>query len=219
MARTHPAADRPPTQAQTLNPVAPSARNAGSLPWAAYVNGRTITTLGRRQTPPRHVRRAPTPTRSRYIAPSPTRKPSPLLPCRTRVRPRRPWLFGRTPPATAIIASLPRIQPQELTRLRRHRPIASFSTLLDRYDELRAPGHGGPRAAACLIAQSTPRGWPSTAYSLMSSSTSLCWLVSAYCVSARSSWPRRVSVSFRRPPIDAGWSDHLLVATAPARLV
>jgi hypothetical protein len=125
----------PPTQAQTLKPVATDCPECGQPLWEAYLNCRTITTLDAVKRLTLHIRRCPNPDCSRYHRPFHPEAESLLALPHHEFALDVLALVGRL--RHAEHRSVPEIH-QELTRRGVAIALRSVSNLLDRYDELRA---------------------------------------------------------------------------------
>jgi hypothetical protein len=125
----------PPTQAQTLKPVATHCPECGHLLWAAYPNRRTVTTLGAVKRLTLHIRRCPNPDCSRYHQPFHPEAESLMALPHHEFGLDVLALVGRL--RHAEHRSVPEIH-QELTRRGVAIALRSVSNLLDRHDELRA---------------------------------------------------------------------------------
>jgi hypothetical protein len=125
----------PPTQAQTLKPVATHCPQCGNLLWAAYPNRRTVTTLDAVKRLTVHIRRCPNPDCSRYHHPFHPEAESLLALPHHEFGLDVLALVGRL--RHAEHRSVPEIH-QELTRRGLAIALRSVTNLLDRYDELRA---------------------------------------------------------------------------------
>jgi hypothetical protein len=133
MARTR--SRPPPTQAQTLQPVATPCPECGHLFWAAYPNCRTITTLDAVKRLTVHIRRCANPDCSRYHHPFHPEAESLLALPHHEFGLDVLALVGRL--RHAEHRRVPEIH-QALTRRGVAVALRSVSNLLDRYDELRA---------------------------------------------------------------------------------
>jgi hypothetical protein len=125
----------PPTQAQTLKPVATHCPECDHLLWAAYPNSRTVTTLDAVKRLTLHIRRCPNPDCSRYRHPFHPEAESLLALPHHEFGLDVLALVGRL--RHAEHRSVPEIH-QELTRRGVTIALRSVGNLLDRYDELRA---------------------------------------------------------------------------------
>lgn len=125
----------PPTQTQTLRPVATHCPECGHFLWAAYPNPRTVTTLDAVKRLTLHIRRCPNPDCSRYHHPYRPEAESLLALPHHEFGLDVLALIGRL--RHAEHRSVPEIH-QELTRRGVAIAPRSVTNLLDRYDELRA---------------------------------------------------------------------------------